>query len=661
MSQNIFTSVTDYGADPTGVNDSLSAFKAALAALDSRGGIIWVPSGKYQLSNTFIIGNGTAAQDSTTQCIRIVGSGLPKRGYAQTQQAFADYSGSVLYRTGAATGPIIQFDGPLGGCGISDIYINANNIASHCLLTKNCEKFNATNCHFSSATHIGWEVTSHQNVSRSYHQPNSSNIIVDSCVFDNWSYGATNIKLTGDLVGQGSDTNLMYMTNSNFIISGLGGTGIHFLFCDSSTFSNISCYRSPTPLSFNKNNQTFSYTPKPAANFQLANNDIISFQAVTAVPDTGSGTLARNYNNIPNKTWVKDWVAPTNVNPSEQYYVKNANTAAGTFQISLTPNGPALTNIQNNTGSFSIGGCSGSSSFKFETPNHSLYSYMNFPDQITFYHVNPAGGPPEVDWKIIEKGYGKINRISAYGVMEMDTGRAPTAPNFMSITDDGKAYNLKLQQLNQNLIVKKGLPEVQLLSTDSKNGWALLSNVNDSVNYGLIFKSVVNGAEVNQLKIDTTSLSPITNATFNLGTAYTSWNNIYAKTAVILTSDRNEKTDIGPASDAELKVARKVKKLFCKYKLKSAVEEKGNKARIHFGIIAQDLVDAFRSEGLDPNRYGMFVENLWWENEEPDLLNPGILKTVVYDKEEDAPPSSIKKSRMAIRYDEVFAFVISVT
>lgn len=78
---------------------------------------------------------------------------------------------------------------------------------------------------------------------------------------------------------------------------------------------------------------------------------------------------------------------------------------------------------------------------------------MNFPDQITFYHVNPAGGPSEVDWKIIEKGYAKINRISAYGVMEMDTGRAPTLSNFMSITDGGKAHNLKYLRLHQKILL----------------------------------------------------------------------------------------------------------------------------------------------------------------------------------------------------------------
>lgn len=211
---------------------------------------------------------------------------MPKRGFAETGKSFADYSGTVIHWAGNNNGPVIQFDGPMGGCGIENLYINANNIATHCLLTKNCEKFSANNCYFSAATKIGWEITSHQNLYRKYHQPNSSNIAINDCVF-NPNPGATNLKLDGDLIGSGSDANLINMSNSNFIITALGGTGIHFHFCDSSTFTNISCYRWYL-VTFNKVTQTFTYNRKIDNQFQLLNNDTISFQAVTAVPDSGA-------------------------------------------------------------------------------------------------------------------------------------------------------------------------------------------------------------------------------------------------------------------------------------------------------------------------------------------------------------------------------------
>ncbi len=74
---------------------------------------------------------------------------------------------------------------------------------------------------------------------------------------------------------------------------------------------------------------------------------------------------------------------------------------------------------------------------------------------------------------------------------------------------------------------------------------------------------------------------------------------VFAKAGSINTSDRNEKQDIEELSDAEKRVAVAAKGLLRKYRWKSAVAEKGDDARIHFGIIAQDLQDAFSAEGLN--------------------------------------------------------------
>ena len=66
---------------------------------------------------------------------------------------------------------------------------------------------------------------------------------------------------------------------------------------------------------------------------------------------------------------------------------------------------------------------------------------------------------------------------------------------------------------------------------------------------------------------------------------------------------------------AELRVAVRCKPLLRKYRRIDAYEEKGEAARIHFGIIAQDLDDAFTAEGLDAHRYAMFMEDTWYEYE----------------------------------------------
>ena len=93
------------------------------------------------------------------------------------------------------------------------------------------------------------------------------------------------------------------------------------------------------------------------------------------------------------------------------------------------------------------------------------------------------------------------------------------------------------------------------------------------------------------------------------------FDNIYATNGTIQTSDRNEKQDILEITTAETAVAKACKGLLRSFRWKSAVNEKGDDARIHFGIIAQDLQDAFTAEGLDAGRYGMFISSTWWETQ----------------------------------------------
>ena len=151
-------------------------------------------------------------------------------------------------------------------------------------------------------------------------------------------------------------------------------------------------------------------------------------------------------------------------------------------------------------------------------------------------------------------------------------------------------------------------------------------------------------------------------------------------------SDRSLKRDIEKISEAEEKVARKCKKLLRKYRWKDSVKEKGDSARIHFGIIAQDLENAFKSEGLDAGDYGMFIKNIWWEkervipaveaveavdavyDEEDNLISPAVEAVEAKDEEtvvdtfysaDEAPEGSAKKTRRGVRYSELLAFIIS--
>jgi len=84
---------------------------------------------------------------------------------------------------------------------------------------------------------------------------------------------------------------------------------------------------------------------------------------------------------------------------------------------------------------------------------------------------------------------------------------------------------------------------------------------------------------------------------------------VYATTGTINTSDANQKTEIADLTAAELAVAKRIKGLFKTFKFKEAVAAKGENARKHVGVMAQDVQAAFAAEGLDANQYGLFCSD----------------------------------------------------
>jgi len=130
--------------------------------------------------------------------------------------------------------------------------------------------------------------------------------------------------------------------------------------------------------------------------------------------------------------------------------------------------------------------------------------------------------------------------------------------------------------------------------------------------------------------------STITDNNLDIGSSSYRYDDIYATNGTIQTSDRNEKQDIEALSDAEQRVALAAKGLLRKFRWISSVEENGDDARIHFGIIAQDLQDEFTAEGLDAGRYAMFISSTWTDEETGE-----------------------ERTRLGVRYSELLAFIIS--
>lgn len=102
----------------------------------------------------------------------------------------------------------------------------------------------------------------------------------------------------------------------------------------------------------------------------------------------------------------------------------------------------------------------------------------------------------------------------------------------------------------------------------------------------------------------------------SLGQSYGRWSVIYAATGTINTSDRREKQQIQDYDDIVLDAWGDVQ--FRAYLFNSAVAAKGDSARIHAGVVAQQVIEAFAMRGLDATRYALLCYDKW-EDEWSDV------------------------------------------
>lgn len=140
----------------------------------------------------------------------------------------------------------------------------------------------------------------------------------------------------------------------------------------------------------------------------------------------------------------------------------------------------------------------------------------------------------------------------------------------------------------------------------------------------------------------TSSFEGITNNTMSLGRSAVKWTEVFATNGTINTSDAREKQQIRSLTETEKAVAVKCKSLLKAFKWNDAVAKKNEKARIHFGVIAQEVGEAFTSEGLDPADYALFCYDKW----DDEFDDNEVLRVVAGD-------------RYGVRYSQLLAFMIS--
>lgn len=162
---------------------------------------------------------------------------------------------------------------------------------------------------------------------------------------------------------------------------------------------------------------------------------------------------------------------------------------------------------------------------------------------------------------------------------------------------------------------------VSIVSADS-NGFSTYDFLDKdltrkaSVGYAYLANRLNVGIEGGQWSFRASSFSPNTDNALSLGTASNRASTIYAGTGSIATSDERAKTNIVGVNESLMRAWGKVN--FKVFQFKDAVEKKGIDARIHVGVIAQEVKAAFESEGLDASRYGLFCRDTW-EDEYEDV------------------------------------------
>ena len=188
-----------------------------------------------------------------------------------------------------------------------------------------------------------------------------------------------------------------------------------------------------------------------------------------------------------------------------------------------------------------------------------------------------------------------------------------------SSSQDFSTADLDTDQLT---VSDSGAGRILLYDTDASNssttsnyqidGYHFSSGTNEVHQMDISFDDDREVAVRCQFLVDNTDTAtsrifyPGTDGLVRLGVSSSRWNAVFASTGTIQTSDENEKQQVSSLSVTEMNVAKAISKLFIKFKWNDSVALKGDDdARLHSGVIAQNVAAAFTAEGLEAFDYGL--------------------------------------------------------
>jgi hypothetical protein len=216
--------------------------------------------------------------------------------------------------------------------------------------------------------------------------------------------------------------------------------------------------------------------------------------------------------------------------------------------------------------------------------------------------------------------------------LHVSTAKSSVTDSVLTLQDTTETFGKMIEFVGAGSTDCRGIIGFQEPEDNAPELYIANGGVETSGNgVGLSFWSYIT---VNRI-IPCDNLGALRDNAIDLGSSNARFDDIYATNGTIQTSDRNEKQDIQALTDAEQRVATACKGLIRRFRWKDAVAEKGDDARLHFGVIAQDLQDAFEAEGLDAGDYGMFISQTWEDDD------------------------GVEQTRLGVRYNELLAFIIT--
>lgn len=132
-------SVKDFGAVGDGIVDDTAAIQAAIDSVPADGGIVYIPAGRYKVTSTIRVGNGSNTAVSTKNCVKLQGAGMAPY--------FGTACGTEIF-WGGSSGPsstVVSYNGSGDGFGLDGIEINCAGVASNGLVVYSTRLSSFTN------------------------------------------------------------------------------------------------------------------------------------------------------------------------------------------------------------------------------------------------------------------------------------------------------------------------------------------------------------------------------------------------------------------------------------------------------------------------------------------------------------------------------------